>query len=975
MENICKLYQKNKKHMGRVLLMIILFIAPGFLSAQEGSEMRIVEGTMYDDLGEALPGVNIAIKNSNIGTVTNLEGYYSIEAPLGSILVISSVGYATQQVLVTRDNSRPLYGQDKVVEKKPVPNQLRNFSNLDQQQGVAIMHDSLPRAILKFKNPRMRAFKINHLPAMVASALHGDKGKNGVYVLSQPENKNDITQFSYNTVIELRQASRLPLLQDEFAQGRPDNGELTWQGPHQQEIFSWGPPVNNLEYDGSAYPYHHQGQLVSSGNGNGVPAEVYNPYDFFRNGAYWKNNLGFVLNDYNVALSTNIGQHISRDIISEKGEEKYYGNLLFDYNRYWGRFKLNAAASQQEQWGPQGFNRMKTIGSVYRTPPTFNNEFGYQLPDGSPKSHSPAVVDNPYGMSAYIPDQRTTQQAAVGLSGDFSIESYYAKLFDLSINGHYNYTFDDFQLGMPPNSLMLNNGWLAQRQFENNSYSTNVTVTSTPLQNNFHLQLKLRHQYLVNDSRLHRRDGFDFANEYDITQAEMQGLDTFYLKRESHQASFGTEIKIRKNYQNLIQLIYNQQVYTSNTLTNKEVYWLPAISGKIFLDDILDRIFYFTGKGIGNLDFNAAYSRSVNEAPLIYNRWHFQGLQNPVADYQQILEQNEVLFQPGLLPEVMHKFDLGLSYSNGPVDFDVEYFENTTENFLLPLWQGSDINFANVATVLNPGWNISLQYQFGNYGEFRYVPKLSWQRSRPVVKSATAGVMPMAGFENIFTAIAEGQPLGAIYGTTYQRNAAGEILIGFDGFPLENEVPAYLGNPNPDFILDFSNQVSIGPFKIDWVLEWRHGGSIWNGTQSYLDYLGRSQATADLRETTSHIFPGAMADYTANTQPVSFADPALPLNENRWVRYGADGVGEDYLQEVSWLRLSKLLVGYEFTYPANSAIDHLSINLYANNLFFKSNYEGIAPINNWMDDVAGHGLDFFNYPMLRTFGISTTLKF
>jgi len=54
--------------------------------------------TSRDD-GESLPGVNVIISGTEKGTVSDLDGNYSIEVPSGtSALVFSSVGYVTQQV-------------------------------------------------------------------------------------------------------------------------------------------------------------------------------------------------------------------------------------------------------------------------------------------------------------------------------------------------------------------------------------------------------------------------------------------------------------------------------------------------------------------------------------------------------------------------------------------------------------------------------------------------------------------------------------------------------------------------------------------------------------------------------------------------------------------------------------------------------------------------------------------------------------
>lgn len=60
-----------------------------------------VSGTITDEEGEALPGVSIVIKGTLQGTVTDLDGNFSLEVPSEeSVLVISSVGFESQEVVV-----------------------------------------------------------------------------------------------------------------------------------------------------------------------------------------------------------------------------------------------------------------------------------------------------------------------------------------------------------------------------------------------------------------------------------------------------------------------------------------------------------------------------------------------------------------------------------------------------------------------------------------------------------------------------------------------------------------------------------------------------------------------------------------------------------------------------------------------------------------------------------------------------------
>jgi TonB-linked SusC/RagA family outer membrane protein len=59
-----------------------------------------ITGTVTDEAGNPLPGVTVLVKGTGNGTITNIEGEYSIEAEEDDVLVFSFVGYVTQEVTV-----------------------------------------------------------------------------------------------------------------------------------------------------------------------------------------------------------------------------------------------------------------------------------------------------------------------------------------------------------------------------------------------------------------------------------------------------------------------------------------------------------------------------------------------------------------------------------------------------------------------------------------------------------------------------------------------------------------------------------------------------------------------------------------------------------------------------------------------------------------------------------------------------------
>jgi Ca-activated chloride channel homolog len=78
-----------------ITISLILFMV-------SGSWARVITGTVLDANNNPLPGVNVLIKGTMSGTLTDIKGTFSIAIPESNvILVFSYIGYATQEVKVT----------------------------------------------------------------------------------------------------------------------------------------------------------------------------------------------------------------------------------------------------------------------------------------------------------------------------------------------------------------------------------------------------------------------------------------------------------------------------------------------------------------------------------------------------------------------------------------------------------------------------------------------------------------------------------------------------------------------------------------------------------------------------------------------------------------------------------------------------------------------------------------------------------
>lgn len=92
----------NLRHLWGSLLILCLLAGLNQSLAQDQS----VSGTVTDENNESLPGVNVLVKGTSKGTVTDIEGKYNLENLSGTdTLLFTSVGYASQEIVVGNQNT------------------------------------------------------------------------------------------------------------------------------------------------------------------------------------------------------------------------------------------------------------------------------------------------------------------------------------------------------------------------------------------------------------------------------------------------------------------------------------------------------------------------------------------------------------------------------------------------------------------------------------------------------------------------------------------------------------------------------------------------------------------------------------------------------------------------------------------------------------------------------------------------------
>jgi hypothetical protein len=757
---------------------------------------------------------------------------------------------------------------------------------------------------------------------------------------------------SFSSITEIKTPNRQPALQNTFVQGSPENGELRWHGPETGELFSFGPNIHSLEFDGSSYPYDQNGKLVTVGSGNGNAATAY-PLSVLRTAVFLsqslniqgtltraaKNNwtFGLKLGQTNEHTFIRDNKNSSKNIAVTAATPIRWLTISGTYT-YWKNKFSNS-------------NRNGFLNRVYQNsllnPISFSAAQGTMLSDNVQRSYS-QLADNPFFL--------------LGNNGNFFLQAqHHANVTAEKKNGNVRFkviqSIENVHQSSveqySPGTAYFPNGAGTQRVKNDLSYLATASAWGDIQYSNDRYRSTLSANYIFTGTRS--------TIHYSINDK------TYSHQRASHDVNFSyLTTYTKRNLTAGIDL--NDKFYLSNT-ANKRSYFLPAVNSFVKFEEVFPNFY---------IKLNTSFNHFKSELPVDQSFSAVNLLRYATQEAFSYFPVEEVSSFNNLTPIDHHEWSgmIELSYMHN-ITLSAEAFVRTTRNDIFPIYENGEWVLKNIADHRKKGFEVQLSaYRLPFHSKTTSISStLSFISYKNKVTKVEDGYnfTPIAGFSNINKVIAAGEPLGAIAGSSYVRDANNNILIGNDGFPLVNTQPKIIGDPTPDFVLKTSNTIGWKKFTLNLDMEWKKGGDIWNGTQAALDYYGRSQNSAALRDLTGYIFPGYLQDGHINNIPVSFNDPNLSLDKNRWVRYGLSGIGEEYIQRADNIRLNTLSLGYKFNFK--KYIQQLTLGIYVNNIIIWSSYKGVDPGQLLYDQPNSSGLDFFNLPSAKIFGFTTTIQF
>lgn len=757
---------------------------------------------------------------------------------------------------------------------------------------------------------------------------------------------------NYVLTAGLRQANRRPPLQSAWAQGRSANGALAWNGAETGEVFSYGPALAHLEYDGlPAYPYDRHGRLVPLGTGGGRPAAPYGN-SLFRTAHSLSHQL---------TLEARVLQYPWRQIGVRVEAEQQEEDLTLVQNRNRRQKFMASASYDQRPWrigadflySATRFsnpNRNGFLQNVYRqsllAPATFDLHYG------TGNAAFGQGMDNPFYLLA------NNGQFARTLHRQFKASAtYFTDHVELRLEPSVRRAEDETHRRYKPGSADYPDGYMLRRSQRDQFRQ---------------LRTEASWYFNVNGDWLSRGNvHLDHVFNDDRTDISLDGTapqSTYAYQRTDQRLSASANLVTDAGALRFT-LAGGAAAYLSNTLSK------PA--------PLLPWAQLTTHWNPGGVRFEASLSYRENVLELRPEESLATQALLDVESYRAggfmpLLEVSTYDRQPAIRQSEWNG-RMEMRIDNGPV-LTVTLFQRETLGDVMALPANGKLELRPVGNHIREGLDIELEYEkpwYAKSSRQRWSTRhslqfVTWQH---LVTKAYAGSedLPVSGFRDVYRIFAEGWPVDAIAGTYWQRDGLGRRVIGGDGFPLQGPGTRIIANAKPDYVVTMNNGVRWSFLRLETVLEWQKGGVVWNGTAAALDYYGRSAASGQLRNVDDYVFPGVSLTGHPNAQAVRFYDPALPVERNRWVRYGPGGVAEDYVEQNDYLNLRRVSLSGDL--PLKRWLSKVSLTLFAENIFLWQSYSGAAPGQMLYDQTAFSGLDYFRLPSSRQVGASLHLQF
>ena len=1015
-----------------LLLLFSLFAVMGYA--------RTVTGVVTSEADkQPVIGATVMVQGTSTGTATDFDGKYTINAGDNDVLVFSYVGMETSNIKVNgrdvinvelKENSQVL---DEVVvtamgqtqEKKKLnfavqsldsedvtAGQTANFANslqgkvagLQVSQGGSSPNAStqlIIRAISSINTAQsneplviidgmpvrgagtslgdLNANDIENMSVLkgaAASALYGQEAANGVIMITTKKGKAGQLEVKASGSWEFSNALRTPAIQDQFIGGS--------QGFYKENsVGGWGPYLTSTDrvYD-NVGDFLGTGFLQKYDLSISGGSEKFNAY---ASASYMKND-GIVPEDYKDRLnifvkgefkpSEQVTIQLSSSFINSKS--RGFGNSMSTI--YSWPINKNMADYVTTEGRPNWSNRYDNWDALTdeeKIGATVSPYFGRYM-DKSETNSTRMIIN---GQISYEPIKNLVFTGKLGYDKGFSnYESYSVSRFvnsdfkdpESSALADYQYKFGAYSF-QPSNSSQFTAQLLGTYNITfAEDYTLNILAGAEYKENNS-LSAQMAGQRFMLEG-----DFYSFMNIDPESFTTSTGTDYNMTMSHTRKNKFGYFGELRFDYKGMAQVSATARYDGSSTLRQVDcTYFYPSVTAGLIFSELfkIQNDWFSYGKLRGN------WAKVGKDAPLYRFSESFKNWEvfpdggwgvNPVNAVAKFLE-----------PEMTSSWEVGadLRFFDSRTRLDVAWYSTTVDNQIVQVRvspsSGTIVQTRNEGSIENKGLELTLAQDILRMKDFDWTVTANFSFNRGKVRSLPDQLTEIQGtqYGDVFpTAYLHGSTT-ALSGKDYERTPDGQIICDENGYPIISAAKGILiGNREPDFLLGLGSSFRWKDLTVSFLFDGRCGGDVYNYTRRGLNSSGMESLLSKYR---NHeiLIKGVVAQpdgsYAPNTTPV--------ILDSNFINNYYNVVSSNFIEDGSYIRLSYVTVGYDFSnfLKKGCPIKGLKLSATGRNLFLLSKYTGSDPqiLAGTGGGTGSAGIDYYSVPSTRSFNFSLSATF
>jgi TonB-linked SusC/RagA family outer membrane protein len=971
-----------------------------------------VQGKVVDENGDPIPGVTVSVEGSTIGSVSDLEGNYSISVPENSTLVFSFIGYETKKVVLGDQTIINITLEEEVssldefvvvgygtVRKSDITGAVSSVSSKDIN---AIPAANVMQA-LAGRAPGVQVKQNNGRPGAPISVRI--RGTNSIVGNNEPlyvvdgfpvSSAQSINNSSIESIEILKDASAVAIYGSRASNGvvlittkRGREGQtsvILESSVGYQELIKKMEMMNPLEFG-----IYYNRLDNNMGRGDRFTQEELDEFAAMGEGTDWQDVVFQRAPVQNHSINVSGGNETTRfsitgGVFDQKGIIKNS-----DYKRYSlntnihhdvsSKFSVDATISLSKnksarQLSEQGRFGTSLIGRAYGIP----NYLKVYEEDGSylePVLHDPRVSEalwNPLNFihetSNILAENNVLANAAVSyeiteglvlkISGGIEsitsrIDSYQTKNFQNIPDGVASVSVSEFTSLLNENTLSYN-----KTLADKHNISAVVGVT---------------YQDFLNTSLSGGGRNFlsDITETYNLATSAIPSIPGSGYTKSVLLSGLG---RVNYTFDNkyLFTLSFRSDGSSVYSKDNKWGYFpSAAISWRVSEEDFIN---------LDNLFINDVRLRTS---------WGMAGSQaiDAYATMNQLIPGTTVFgtslyttMAPGsrlaadLKWETTEQINIGLELGlfQNKVQITADYYAKETSDLLnavqLARSTGYTNSLRNIGRISNKGFEFQVNSNIIDRDDLTWDlnANLSFNRSKVLElyggQDILAGQLAMIMFTDFANTYREGEPLGVMYGyqeaEQYDENGFLQYVDQNGDGVIDVQDKVQIGDPNPNFIFGINSELFYKNFNLSLFFTGTQGNDLINMT-AVAYTVDQTNGTNKLKEVLNNHWTPEHTD----------AKYPIPSTNNRFL------FSDRYVEDGSYLRLKNIELGYDIPVTNWKGIQNARIYVSGQNLLIFTQYSWIDPDVNTRGGANSldQGIDYSGYPSAKSYNIGVRIGF